>query len=124
MRIMLGLLKNVGRADTTSDGTNLLPNPRIGTPWRYLYESNDYRAFLSTMGEIGDTDGRANLMETCFRLHNLKTRQVGINHIRNVYVPAEDDGEGRVWEGFEEILFPAPHGPDRVSSFHVQEEWY
>ena len=29
--------------------TNLLPNPRIGTPWRYLYESSDDHAFLSTM---------------------------------------------------------------------------
>lgn len=30
--------------------TNLLPNPRIGTPWVYLYESGDDCAFLTTMG--------------------------------------------------------------------------
>lgn len=29
---------------------NLLPNPRIGTPWRFLYESNNDRAFLVSMG--------------------------------------------------------------------------
>ena len=29
---------------------NLLPNPRIGTPWRCLYESNDDHAFLVSMG--------------------------------------------------------------------------
>ena len=30
--------------------TDLLPNPRVGTPWTYLYESGDDRAFLTTMG--------------------------------------------------------------------------
>jgi hypothetical protein len=29
---------------------NLLPNPRVGTPWTYLYESGDDRAYLTTMG--------------------------------------------------------------------------
>ena len=74
--------------------------------------------------EIEDTDGRADLIETCFRLHNLRARRVGINHIRNVYVPVSRDGDSHVWEGFEQILFPAPERPDRVSSFHVREEWY
>lgn len=29
---------------------NLLQNPRKGTPWRQLYENNDDRAFITTMG--------------------------------------------------------------------------
>ena len=74
--------------------------------------------------EIEDTDGHADLIETCFRLHNLRVRQIGISHIRNVYVPMQHEGNGWLWDGFEQIPFPAPDKPDRVSSFHVQEEWY
>lgn len=74
--------------------------------------------------EIEDVDGRADLIETCFRLHNLRTRRVGINHIKNVYVPEQRDGDSRIWEGFEQILFPAPDKPNLVNSFHVHEEWY
>jgi hypothetical protein len=29
---------------------NLLPNPRMGTPWTRLYENHDDRAFITTMG--------------------------------------------------------------------------
>jgi len=29
---------------------NLLPNPRVGTPWRRLYENGEDRAFITTMG--------------------------------------------------------------------------
>jgi len=72
-----------------------------------------------------DLDQRADLLETCFRLHNLRTRFVGINQIKNVYVPiwCEDAG-ARVWEGFEDILFADQRKFDRVSRFHIQEEWY
>ena len=30
--------------------TNLLPNPRIGTPWIRLYENHEDQAFITTMG--------------------------------------------------------------------------
>jgi hypothetical protein len=74
---------------------------------------------------IEDMDKRADLLETCFRLHNLRTRLVGINQIKNVYVPIWREGDGdRVWEGFEDILFADQRKYDRVSTFHVQEEWY
>ena len=29
---------------------NLLPNPRVGTPWTRLYENREDRAFITTMG--------------------------------------------------------------------------
>ena len=29
---------------------NLLPNPRVGTPWMRLYENHEDRAFITTMG--------------------------------------------------------------------------
>jgi len=74
---------------------------------------------------IEDMEKRADLIESCFRLHNLRTRLVGINQIRNVYVPTWREGDsGRVWEGFEDILFSDQRKHDRVRTFHVQEEWY
>ena len=70
-------------------------------------------------------DQRADMIETCFRLHNLRTRLVGINQIKNVYVPVWRQGSGeRMWEGFEDILFSDQRKHDRVHRFHVQEEWY
>jgi len=30
--------------------TALCPNPRINTPWQFLYHSQDNRAFINTMG--------------------------------------------------------------------------
>ena len=76
--------------------------------------------------EIEDMEKRADLIESCFRLHNLRTRMVGINHIRNVYIPAwcEGDDDRRIWEGFEGILFSDQQKHDRVSTFHIQVECY
>lgn len=30
--------------------SNLLPNPRCGTPWQQLWDTQDDRAFITTMG--------------------------------------------------------------------------
>lgn len=74
---------------------------------------------------IEDMEKRADLIESCFRPHNLHTRLVGINQIKNVYVPVWREGDGkRVWDGFENILFSDQRKHDRVRTFHVQEEWY
>lgn len=74
---------------------------------------------------IEDMEKRADLIECCFCLHNLRTRLVGINQIRNVYVPVWCEGSGeRIWEGFENILFADQRKHDRVEAFHVREEWY
>lgn len=74
---------------------------------------------------IEHMDKRADLIESCFRLHNLRTRLVGINHIRNVYVPVWREGNsGRIWDGFEKILFSDQRKHDRVEAYHVREEWY
>ena len=75
--------------------------------------------------EAGNMERRADLIESCFRLHNLRTRLVGINQIRSVYLPAWHKGDGgRIWDGFEDILFSHQRQYDRVRAFHVTEEWY
>jgi hypothetical protein len=73
---------------------------------------------LSLPLNINDREQRSNLLEACFRLHNLKARLVGINQIRNVYSSTIE----RPWEGFEPLLFPRRQ-VGRVGNFHVQEEW-
>ena len=47
--------------------------------------------------EIEDMERRADIIESCFRLHNLRTRLVGINQIKSVYVPVWREGSERVW---------------------------
>ena len=72
-----------------------------------------------------EMDQQADLIEVCFRLHNLQTRLVGISQIKNVYVPIWREGQGeQVWEGFERPFFANQRKHDHVSRFHIQEEWY
>ncbi|KZV61810.1 hypothetical protein PENSPDRAFT_592328, partial [Peniophora sp. CONT] len=47
--------------------------------------------------EIENSERRGDLLETCLRLHNVRTAVVGISQIRNVYEPiwrAHDGGGG------------------------------
>ena len=73
---------------------------------------------LSHPLDINNQAQRSNILEACFRLHNLKARLVGINQIRNVYSRTVE----RRWGGFESVLFPRRQ-VGRVSRFHVEEEW-
>jgi hypothetical protein len=74
---------------------------------------------------IEDSNLRANLLETCFRLHNLRTRRIGRNQIQKVYMPewrrTKEDEE--IWTNFENMLFGEQKDNDRVSRFHVHAEY-
>jgi DDE superfamily endonuclease len=75
--------------------------------------------------EINHTERRGNLLEICVRLHNLRTRKVGINQIRNVYMKqwmynAEQED---VWKNFENMLFSDQRAKDRVSNYHTYASW-
>ncbi|KAF9484657.1 hypothetical protein BDN70DRAFT_825117 [Pholiota conissans] len=74
---------------------------------------------------IDDSDFRANLLETCFRLHNLRTRKIGINEIQKVYMSewrkTKEDEE--IWVNFENMLFAQQKDNDRVSRFHIHAEY-
>jgi hypothetical protein len=70
--------------------------------------------------DIDNAEQRANLLETCIRLHNFRTHRVGHNQIRAVYMPlwrqtADDE---QVWDGFEKMLFSDQRRKDRVARFH------
>jgi hypothetical protein len=75
--------------------------------------------------QINDKDARGDLLEICFRLHNLRTRRIGYNEIEKVYMPewrkTLDDEE--IWNQFEEMVFGDQRQKDRVSRFHVHPEY-
>ncbi|TDL21495.1 hypothetical protein BD410DRAFT_749630 [Rickenella mellea] len=69
---------------------------------------------------IEDAAARGDLLEICMRLHNVRTRLVGINQIRSVYEPIWRDGDqAEIWDGFEDMLFSEQRSRDRVSAYHV-----
>lgn len=67
-----------------------------------------------------DSEKRRRFLLTCIRLCNLRTRRVGINQIRTVYMPtwraSEDD---RLWDNLGDMLFGDVRKKDRVSKFHL-----
>jgi hypothetical protein len=75
--------------------------------------------------EINHKGRRGNLLETCVRLHNLRTRRVGINQIRSVYMKrwTQNVEQEEVWKNFENMLFSDQRTKDRVSSYHTYVSW-
>lgn len=70
--------------------------------------------------DINDPDGRADLLELCVRVNNVRAELVGINQIRNVYMPIWKEAEdAEVWENFENMIFGEVRRRDRVARFHL-----
>jgi hypothetical protein len=70
--------------------------------------------------EVNYSERRSDLLEICVRLFNLRTRLVGINQIRNVYMPIwRADEQDELWEQFETMLFSEQRSKDRVSQYHL-----
>ncbi|EIW77798.1 hypothetical protein CONPUDRAFT_92166 [Coniophora puteana RWD-64-598 SS2] len=68
---------------------------------------------------IGSGTDRADLLEVCARLSNVRARLVGINQIRSVYMPIwKKTEQERVWRDFEHMLFGEQRRLDRVARFH------
>ncbi|EUC62819.1 DDE family endonuclease [Rhizoctonia solani AG-3 Rhs1AP] len=65
-----------------------------------------------------NTEGRARLLQTCMRLHNLRTERVHINQIKSVYMPVWDDGQERRLT--DQQLFFRALQVDRVQDFYVE----
>ena len=75
--------------------------------------------------EINDSQRRGDLIETCIRLYNFRAERVGLNQIREVYMPqwrmnAEDEER---WSNFENMLFSDQRKKDCVSRFHTYPEF-
>ena len=85
------------------------------------------RALQGTFGrlrvplEINYKERRGDLLETIIRLYQIRTRRVGINQIRSVYMPIWMENEQEeIWGHFESILFKDQRRNDRVARFHHQ----
>ncbi|EDQ98024.1 uncharacterized protein LACBIDRAFT_316314 [Laccaria bicolor S238N-H82] len=73
--------------------------------------------------EINFEARRGDLLETVVRLYQIRTRLVGINQIRSVYMPIwRENEQEQLWSHFEDILFRDQRKMDRVSRFHCIEE--
>jgi hypothetical protein len=71
--------------------------------------------------DANNADARGDLLEVCVRLHNLRTRRVGINQIKEVYKPCwtSTEQDQRIWDDFSNIMFSTQRSNDRVSRFHI-----
>jgi len=83
------------------------------------------RALQGTFGrlrvplEINYKNRRGDLLETIVRLYQIRTRRVGINQIRSVYMPIWMENEqDEIWGHFESILFKDQWHNDCVARFH------
>ncbi|CAA7270632.1 unnamed protein product [Cyclocybe aegerita] len=74
---------------------------------------------------IDNAERQGNLLEICNRLNNLRTRRVGINQIRTVYMRYwQDTAEDiDIWQNFENMLFSDQRKNDRVACFHTYAEY-
>jgi hypothetical protein len=70
--------------------------------------------------QVNDANRRGDLLEMIMRLFNLRTRLVGHNQIRTVYMPIwqADDNE-QVWTDFGNMVFSDQRKYDRVGRFHL-----
>ena len=68
---------------------------------------------------IVNTRGRANLIETCIQLSNVRACLVGISQIWEVFMPIWREEDGDVWDSFETMFFGQIRRRDRVSRFHL-----
>jgi hypothetical protein len=66
--------------------------------------------------EINHVECRGDLLETCVRSFNLCARRVGMNQIRNVYMPLwQHDTNEEVWHNFKSMLFLDQRKNDQVA---------
>jgi len=63
-------------------------------------------------------DLRADILESCIQLCNLRTRSVGYNQTRTVYKDVWSDEEN-LWLSFEHMIFSEQRQNDRVERFYM-----
>lgn len=72
--------------------------------------------------DINDPFGRRILIETCLRLHNLRTRRIGNNQICTVYLNNWDSPNSNFLENLHAMMFPEIRNNDCVRWFYVELE--
>lgn len=71
--------------------------------------------------DVDDAPGRLVLLETVFRMYQVRVRMVGINQLKSVYSPiwTATDEDLKVWKHLDELFFPEIRKMDRVKKFHL-----
>ncbi|KAG8687351.1 hypothetical protein FRC08_012004 [Ceratobasidium sp. 394] len=72
--------------------------------------------------DANNHEGRAWLIELCFRLHNVRTTLVGINQIRTVYLPVWTGGLDDFLEHMYASMFPQIRRNDRIRRYYYLGE--
>lgn len=72
--------------------------------------------------DVNDPAGRMRLLETCLRLHNVRTRMIGINQIRSVYMPVWTQGQEDFFDRLYSIMFPQTNHNDRIGRYYIEAE--
>ncbi|EUC60429.1 DDE family endonuclease, partial [Rhizoctonia solani AG-3 Rhs1AP] len=70
--------------------------------------------------DINNPIGRRVLLETCLRLHNLRTQLIGINQIKRVYMPEWGSETEHFLNELHSTFFPNIRKNDRVKRFYLQ----
>ncbi|KAG9121025.1 hypothetical protein FRC07_003195 [Ceratobasidium sp. 392] len=65
---------------------------------------------------------RSLIMETVLRLHNIRTRRVGINQIRTVYVPVWTNGDESFFDDLHNVIFPKSNRTRQGTAYLVLED--
>jgi hypothetical protein len=71
--------------------------------------------------DANNSEIRLRILESCVRLHNLRTTRIGINQICTVYMPEwETTEDDRFWDDVEDMMqIKDVLKHDRVSRFHL-----
>ncbi|CCO36546.1 hypothetical protein BN14_10685 [Rhizoctonia solani AG-1 IB] len=70
--------------------------------------------------DITNPIGRWVLLDTCFRLHNLRTRLIGINQIRSVYMRKWGSKDDHFIHNLHSMMFSDIRNNDRVKCFYLE----
>ena len=68
--------------------------------------------------ECNDHDRRAMIIRVCLRLHQLRTRMIGLNEIRSVFIPQWIKGGRSFYDHFESMAFADIRKADRIGVYY------
>ena len=68
--------------------------------------------------DANDAGSRTRILRLCCRLHQLRCRLVGLNQIRNVYLPCWIQAGPSEFDEFSKILFSDIRKQDRLRKFY------
>ena len=98
-----------------------LPNRDWLRKVTFVWKVTPHRSIRNKRNTTVDAKSeRADLLEICVRLNNVRAELVGINHIRSVYMPlwTRTRADEELWTNFEHMLFGDQRRANRVSRFH------